>query len=124
MKWFLVFIGSGIGGCLRLFTSEISGKVFSHNYPIGTFLSNFLACLILGLVLGLFESTKVLDVRARLFLATGICGGFSTFSTFSNETMQLLTAQKYTEAVLYVGSSILIGLAAVYGGYSLMQLVK
>ena len=124
MKWFLVFFGSGIGGCLRLLTTEISGKYFGQNYPVGTFLSNIFACLILGLVFGIFESTKVLDIRARLFLAAGICGGFSTFSTFSNETLQLLSAQKFMEAIVYVGGSILIGLAAVYGGYLLVQLVK
>ena len=107
-----------------MLTSELAGKYFGNNYPVGTFLSNFLACLILGLVFGVFESTKLLDVRARLFLAAGICGGFSTFSTFSNETLQLLSAQKFMEAAVYVVSSILIGLAAVYGGYSLVQLVK
>ena len=124
MKWLLVFFGSGIGGCLRLFTSEMAGKYFGHYYPIGTFLSNMLACLILGLVFGFFESTRILDSRARLFLAAGICGGYSTFSTFSNETLQLLSAQKFMEAALYVGSSILVGLAAVYSGYSLAQFVK
>ena len=124
MKWLLVFLGSGFGGCLRLFTSEISGKYFGHNYPIGTFISNFLACLILGMVLGLFESAKVLDVRARWFLAVGICGGYSTFSTFSNETLQLLSAQKFTEAFLYVGASVIVGIASVFGGYSLVQFVK
>ena len=124
MKWFLVFLGSGIGGCLRLFTSEIASKYFVHNYPFGTFLSNFIACLLLGLFLGFFESARIFDVRARLFLAAGFCGGFSTFSTFSNETLQLLSALKFLEAIGYVAGSILMGLAAVYGGYSLVQLVK
>ena|SRR5688572_10493568 len=124
MKWILVFFGSGIGGCLRLFTSEITGKYFGHTYPFGTFVSNFLACLLLGLVLGFFESTRVLDVRARWLLAVGICGGYSTFSTFSNETLQLLSAQKFAEAFLYVGVSILIGIASVFGGFMVVQYFK
>ena len=124
MKWLLVFLGSGIGGCLRLLTSEIFGKYFGHAYPYGTFISNFLACLLLGLVLGLFESARMLDVRARWLLAVGICGGYSTFSTFSNETLQLFSAQKFVEAFVYVGASVIIGIASVFGGFMLVQYFK
>ena len=124
MKWLLVFLGSGLGGCLRLFTSEFAARNFGLNYPFGTFLSNLVACLFLGLVLGWFESTRLLDERFRWFLAAGICGGYSTFSTFSNETLQLFLNQKYTEAMLYVLVSIAAGLAAVAGGYALVQALK
>ena len=119
MKWMLVFLGSGLGGCLRLLTSEITARYVTRNFPLATLASNLIACLLLGLVLGFFEQTKVLDQRMRLFLGTGICGGYSTFSTFSNETLQLFSSQKIMEGILYAGSSLLFGLLAVFLGYSL-----
>src|SRR6478736_1121103 len=124
MKWMLVFLGSGLGGCLRLLTSELSARFFGPVYPVGTFLSNLLACLLLGLVLGGFESSRLLDLRMRWLLAVGLCGGYSTFSTFSNETLQLLTNQKFGEAFLYIGASILLGMAAIFAGFQVMHQFK
>lgn len=124
MKWILVFIGSGLGGCLRLLTSELASRNLGLVYPFGTFFSNLVACFLLGIVLGLFAGVSVLDERLRWLLAVGICGGYSTFSTFSNETLQLLSTQKYSEAILYVALSLLAGIAAVAGGFFGVQALK
>lgn len=124
MKWFLVFVGSGLGGCLRLLTSEITARYFARSFPLGTLAANFLACFLLGFVLAFFDQTRVLDTRMRLLFGVGICGGYSTFSTFSNEVLQLFASQKIPEALLYAAGSIVIGLLAVYLGFSGASILK
>lgn len=122
MKWILVFFGSGIGGCLRLFVGELARRYFSVNYPLGTFLANVAACLLLGIFIG-FADSKLLDDRTRLFLTVGLCGGFSTFSTFSYETVALFTENKIVEASTYVAASLITCvLAIIFGNLVARQL--
>lgn len=115
MKWFLVFIGSGIGGCLRLLTVDIVRKFYNTGYPTGTLLANIIACLLLGLIIGLADS-KVLDDKMKLLLTVGLCGGYSTFSTFSYETVYLFSNQKVLEGSLYVAASIITCILAILLG--------
>lgn len=122
MKWFLVFVGSGLGGCLRLFTAEIIRKFYPTTFPLGTLAANILACILLGLVIGLADS-KFLDDKTKLFLTVGLCGGFSTFSTFSYETVYLFSNQKIWEGSLYVAASILTCIGAILlGGFISRQI--
>ena|SRR5688572_24789090 len=124
MKWFLVFVGSGLGGCFRLLTSEFAARYLTRSFPVGTLAANLLACLILGFVLAYFDQAKMLDTRMRLFLGVGICGGFSTFSTFSNETMQFFADQKIMEGIIYAGSSFVFGLLFIYLGFTFASVFK
>jgi CrcB protein len=115
MKWILVFLGSGIGGCLRFFIGEQTSKWLNYDFPFGTLIANFIACIILGLVIGL-TSSQWLDEKTRIFLAIGVCGGFSTFSTFSAETLQMISNQRVYEGILYVLISVFSCIGAVYFG--------
>jgi CrcB protein len=115
MNWALVFIGGGMGSLLRYAIGLASAKVFSINFPLGTFLSNILACLLLGaLVYGI--SSKMAEYPwLQPLLVIGFCGGFSTFSSFSNETLTLFSMGNYTLAIVNILVSLLAGISILYG---------
>ena len=120
MKAFIfVFLGGGIGSLLRYgIGSLMSG--FSQRFPFGTLLVNVIACVLLGYLIGV-SSKNVLSPEMKLFLMVGVCGGFSTFSTFSAESFQLFNTGNAFYGILYMAASFLICLVAIYGG---MQLGK
>ena len=108
-------IGSFIGGICRYLLSQFVHSKFQVHFPFGTLLVNIIGCLLIGVVFGLAEKGTVTD-EWRLFLATGILGGFTTFSAFSNETVGLLRTGQLGSAVIYVTISVVIGLLATYVG--------
>lgn len=118
-NWIYVFIGGGMGS---LFRYRISNYFSSLNtsFPAGTFVANFLACFLLGLLLG-FQLKETMQDHHALLLITGFCGGFSTFSTFSNDSLRLIQNQQIGLALFYIGLSIIIGLLAVYLGYKVQS---
>ncbi|MDF1698452.1 MAG: fluoride efflux transporter CrcB [Saprospiraceae bacterium] len=115
--WIYVFIGGGIGSLCRYWIG-LQFSNFNTDFPLGTFVANFLACLILGLLIGMQLKNNIAN-STSLFLMTGFCGGFSTFSTFSAETLQLFQDQQYALGLCYIGISLIIGLLAVYIGLKL-----
>ncbi len=117
----LIGIGSFIGGILRYLTTIFVQSKFLSTFPYGTLTVNILGSLIIGIVFGLSEKAN-LSPEWRLFLATGICGGFTTFSAFSFETMAMLQDGQYFYGLSYVGLSILFGLLAVFLGLSLIKI--
>jgi len=118
----LIGIGSFIGGIFRYLLSQSVQSKFLTAYPIGTLTVNIIGCLAIGIVFGLSEKFNF-SPEWRLFLATGICGGFTTFSTFSFETMAMLRDGQYLYSFLYIGSSVFVGLIAVYLGILLLKLL-
>jgi CrcB protein len=119
---FLIGIGSSIGGMLRYLVSQQVQKGFLTTFPYGTLSVNILGCFLIGLVFALSDRGG-LSQDWRLFLATGICGGFTTFSAFSNETLALLRDGQFLYAGLYVTLSVVLGLLATFFGYSLLRLL-
>lgn len=116
----IVGLGSFIGGMSRYLVTLIIQNKFLSTYPYGTFGVNVIGCFLIGLVYGLSDRGNI-NVEWRLFLATGILGGFTTFSSFSNETVGMLRDAQYWQAFSYVASSIIVGLVATFGGISLIK---
>jgi len=111
----VVFLGGGLGSLFRYGISKASLYYFSSSFPLGTFLANILSCVLLAVVILLFHFKANTELKAlQLFLITGFCGGLSTFSAFSFETMTLLKNQMWGLAVFNVGLSLLVGIAAMY----------
>jgi CrcB protein len=116
----LVGFGSFIGGMSRyLVTLLVQNKILS-TFPYGTLAVNIIGCFLIGVIYG-FSERGNMNPEWRLFLATGIMGGFTTFSSFSNETVSMLRDAEYLPAFSYVAFSVLIGLAATFGGISLIK---
>ncbi|MBU2947121.1 fluoride efflux transporter CrcB [Zobellia uliginosa] len=111
----LVFFGGGIGSILRYLVSKLLNSHFQHFF-LGTFLVNIIGCLLIGLVLGLSLKTNYLSPNQTLLLATGFCGGFTTFSTFAFEKHSLLTSGELLHFSIYLIASIVVGIAAVSFG--------
>jgi fluoride exporter len=114
-------IGSFLGGISRYLLSLLIQNRILTTFPFGTLTVNILACFLIGVVYGLSERGNV-NSEWRLFLATGFLGGFSTFSSFSNETVSLLRDGQLWYAFGYVISSLAMGFAATFGGVSLIKL--
>lgn len=113
--------GSFIGGILRyLISLSVQSKVLS-TFPYGTLTVNVAGCLLIGLVYGLSDRFTI-SPEMRLFLATGILGGFTTFSAFSNETIGMLRDGQYWMAGIYIAVSIILGLLATIGGIVITKL--
>jgi CrcB protein len=108
-----IFIGGGFGSVSRYGISILGTKLFDTKFPVGTLLANLLSCIVLGLFVGAFQD-KVNAEELRALLILGFCGGFSTFSTFSLETLNLMKAGQYWMAALNVTISILACLFILY----------
>lgn len=108
-----VFIGGGAGSMLRFALSRIPQVGY---WPLGTWIANMTGCLLIGLLIGRFSGQDDTDQLIRWSLITGFCGGYTTFSAFSAESMTLITQGHWGTALAYTLGSVLIGIAAVWAG--------
>jgi len=114
-NFLLVFIGGGFGSGLRY----LIGKYLNSNlgtFPIGTFTVNVIGSLLIGLILGYAAKENSLSQNQILLLATGFCGGFTTFSAFAQENFQMLKTGDIMQFSIYTIGSIVVGLIAVFIG--------
>ncbi len=111
----LVGLGGGLGSILRYLVQRNVNGI----YPYGTFLVNVAGCLLIGMLWGL--TLKGFDEQKRLLLATGFCGGFTTFSAFSQESIQMISESRWLSFAIYTGGSIIAGLLATIIGFKMMN---
>jgi fluoride exporter len=111
----LIGTGSFIGGVLRYWVSFPFLHRYPHGFPWGTLLVNIIGCFCIGILYGYAEK-GFLPKEWRLFLATGVLGGFTTFSAFSNESVTLFNNGQYGYVMLYVLGSVMVGLLATFLG--------
>ena len=114
MTYLWIFIGGGLGSVARYGVSKAATNFYSGNFPLGTFLSNIFACLILALLIVFVVPKNSESTWLQPLLLVGFCGGFSTFSTFSNETTQLLQSGNTGVALLNIAVSVVVGVGLIF----------
>lgn len=120
----IFFVGAGgfLGSVFRYLVAYYVKLNWSTVFPVGTFIVNLAGSFLIGIIIAT-TVTENLDQQARLLLATGFCGGFTTFSSFSFEFFSLLQNGHTGYALLYAGSSLILGLLLVWLGFSFGKII-
>ncbi len=121
MGYLIVFIGAGIGGALRHGVNLAAVRLLGYGFPFGTLVVNVLGSFLIGLLAGYFAYRTGLNQHLRLFLTTGILGGFTTFSAFSLDAALLVERHSYALAAAYVIGSVVLALAGLFLGLALFR---
>ena len=120
--YLLVAVGGALGSMARYGTGVLVGKAWTAAFPLATMLINIAGSLAMGLFIGwLVRTAPSWQEDVRLFVAVGIFGGFTTFSSFSLDTISMLERGEVGPALLYVLASVIIGIGALYGGLVVMR---
>lgn len=117
----LVGIGGAIGSIFRYLISVSTNKIWNNSFPLGTFVINIIGCLIIGIIVSLAQKQNIIDNNLKLLLITGFCGGFTTFSTFSLENIQLLNSGNIIAFILNILLSVSVGILGVWVGLNLIK---
>jgi fluoride exporter len=117
----LVGLGGGIGSIARYLCQKWFATTFLHSFPWGTFTINVVGCLLIGIFWGISFRSFESNESWKLFLMTGLCGGFTTFSAFTLEGIGLIKEQKLGLFFSYVAASVVLGLLATYIGMKMMK---
>lgn len=123
MNVLLVFLGGGLGSAARYGVGVLALRLVGSGYPWGTFAINVLGAFLMGVVAETFALKAGLSQPLRLFLTTGILGGFTTFSTYALETALLQQRGELGAALAYALGSLIIGVAALFAGLALMRVL-
>ena len=121
MLYLIVFLGAGIGGALRHGVNVGSARLFGYGFPYGTLIVNVVGSFLMGVLAGYFAFRPGLAQHARLFLTTGILGGFTTFSAFSLDTALLVERHAYGLAAGYAVGSVAASVSALFFGLALFR---
>ena len=113
--------GGFAGTCLRFLVNRYCGTLSAGGFPVSTFVVNIIGCFLIGLLFGLIEKHDVLTPEQNVFLITGFCGGFTTFSTFANEIWVLGERQQWIASLLFLVLSVGLGIFFVWAGRSIVR---
>lgn len=119
-----VGLGGFIGSVLRYLVSRLTTGVDFASLPLGTLTVNVLGCFVLGLLTGLFERTGNLSPELRLLLTTGLCGGFTTFSTFMGENFSMARNGQFMLMAAYLIISLALGFVLFFAGYAFSAKIR
>ncbi len=122
MNYLIVSLGAALGGGLRYWVSDLTYKFLPTTFPYGTLAVNILGSFILGVIIFMFDDKELITPGVRLFLAVGFCGGFTTFSTFSLETINLLKDSQIIPGLLNILSNLFLCLAGVTLAYFISKI--
>ncbi len=117
MKYLIVFAGTGFGGALRYLISSKIYKFLPAVFPFGTLAVNILGSFLLGVLIFWFDDKDLLNTNLKLLLAVGFCGGLTTFSTFSLETLNLLRDSEFLLAFGNIALNLFITILFVFLAY-------
>jgi CrcB protein len=121
MLYLIVFLGAGIGGALRHGVNVGAAKLFGYDFPFGTFIVNVVGSFVMGLFAGYFAYRAGVPQHVRLFLTTGVLGGFTTFSSFSLDAALLIERHAFGMAAGYIVGSVAAGLAGLFFGMAVFR---
>ena len=121
MLYLIVFLGAGIGGALRHGVNVAATRLFGFGFPFGTLTVNVVGSFLMGLCAGYFAFRPGMSQHVRLFLTTGILGGFTTFSAFSLDAALLIERNALGAAAGYMVGSVAAGLAALFFGLAIFR---
>jgi len=119
MTYLWIAIGSALGGMARHACTDLGMRLFGAAFPWGTLFVNVLGSFIIGLFYALTIGRLDVTAGTKLFVMAGFCGGYTTFSAFSLQTLNLMQAGDWLRAAAYIVASVLVCLAAVWAGYAL-----
>ena len=121
MLYLIVFLGAGIGGALRHGVNVAAVRLFGFGFPYGTLIVNVVGSFLMGAFAGYFAFRPGIAQHLRLFLTTGVLGGFTTFSAFSLDSALLMERHSYALAAGYMVGSVVSSLVALFVGLALFE---
>jgi CrcB protein len=126
VSYLWIAAGAALGGMLRYFLSGVAARLAGETFPWGTLLVNVTGCMFIGFFAALAgpEGRLILPPNIRLFVMTGLCGGYTTFSTFSYETLRLVQDGEWGYAGWNIAASVVLCLAGVWAGYQAAALLN